>query len=226
LTAKGGKALLVVDADPDSNLPDVLGVSVDRTIGDTREFMFRERDNLPPDTNKESLLESKIYEILVEMPRFDLLVMGRPEGSGCYCYVNNLLRGIMDRITKNYDLVLIDTAAGLEHLSRRIIRDIDELLVVTDGSRRGLQTAERIRNLAVSLDLNIKNLHVVANKVTPENRDRIEEYARELKMDLVGVVPFDEVLAQFDLEGKPVTGLPEDSGALLGVREIVRKMGL
>jgi CO dehydrogenase maturation factor len=226
LTAKGGKTLLVVDADPDSNLPDVLGVEVEKTIGDMREFLFQERDKLPPDTNKESLLESKIYEILVEMPRFDLLVMGRPEGSGCYCYVNNLLRGIMDRITKNYDLVLVDTAAGLEHLSRRIIRDIDELLVVTDGSRRGLQTGERIRDLAVSLDLNIKKLHVVANKVTPKNRGRIEEYARELKMDLVGVVPFDEVLAQFDLEGKPVTGLPEDSLALQGVGEIVRKMEL
>ena len=226
LIAKGGKALLVVDADPDSNLPDVLGVEVEKTIGDMREFLFQERDKLPLDTNKESLLESKIYQILVEEPRFDLLVMGRPEGSGCYCYVNNLLRGIMDRITKNYDLVLIDTAAGLEHLSRRIIRDIDELLVVTDGSRRGLQTGERIRDLAVSLDLNIKKLHVVANKVTPKNRDRIEAYASELKMDLVGVVPFDEVLAEFDLEGTPVTELPEDSLAFKGVGEIVEKMGL
>ena len=226
LTAKGGNALLVVDADPDSNLPDVLGVEVEKTIGDMREFLFQERDKLPPDANKESLLESKIYQILVEEPRFDLLVMGRPEGSGCYCYVNNLLRGIMDRITKNYDLVLIDTAAGLEHLSRRIIRDIDELLVVTDGSRRGLQTGERIRDLAVSLDLNIKKLHVVANKVTPKNRERIEAYASELKMDLVGVVPFDEVLAQYDLEGKPVTELPEDSGAFQGVGKIVGKMGL
>ena len=226
LTAKGGKALLVVDADPDSNLPDVLGVEVEKTIGDMREMMFQERDKLPPDTNKENLLESKIYQILVEEPRFDLLVMGRPEGSGCYCYVNNLLRGIMDRITKNYDLVLIDTAAGLEHLSRKIIRDIDELLVVTDGSRRGLQTGERIRDLAVSLNLNIKKLHVVANKVTPKNRDRIEAYASELKMDLVGVVPFDEVLAEFDLEGKPVTELPEYSEAFKGVGKIVEKMGL
>ncbi len=222
----GNKTILAIDADPDSNLPDVLGIKVDKTIGDMREFMLAERDNMPPDTNKETLLESKVYEVLTEMPRYDLLVMGRPEGSGCYCFANNLLRGIMDRILKNYDLTIIDTAAGLEHLSRRIIRDMDELLVVTDGSRRGLQTAERIRDLAKSLNLNIKKMHVIANKVTPENRARIEEYASELKMDLVGIVPFDEVLAKFDLEGKPLAELPEDSAAFKGIGEIARKMGL
>jgi len=188
--------------------------------------MLQERDKMAPDTNKESLLESKVYEVLTETPRYDLLVMGRPEGSGCYCFANNLLRGIMDRILKNYDLTIIDTAAGLEHLSRRIIRDVDELLVVTDGSRRGLQTAERIRELAKSLNLNIRKMHVIANKVTPENRMRIEKYAKELKMDIVGIVPFDEALASFDLEGRPLSELPEDSAAMKGVGEIVRKMGI
>lgn len=223
---KSKKTLLAIDADPDSNLPDVLGVKVDKTIGDMREFMLQERDKMAPDINKEALLESKVYEILTEMPRYDLLVMGRPEGSGCYCFANNLLRGIMDRILKNYDLTIIDTAAGLEHLSRRIIRDVDELLVVTDGSRRGLQTAERIRELAASLNLNIRNMHVIANKVTPENRTRIEDYARELKMDIVGVVPFDETLAKFDLEGRPLAELPEDSAAFKGIGEIAGRMEL
>ncbi len=222
----GKKTLLAIDADPDSNLPDVLGVMVDKTVGDMREFMLQERDKMAPDTNKEVLLESKVYEVLTEMPRYDLLVMGRPEGSGCYCFANNLLRSIMDRILKNYDLTIIDTAAGLEHLSRRIIRNVDELLVVTDGSRRGLQTAERIRELSGSLNLNIGKMHVIANKVTSENRARLEEYAKKLKMDLVGVVPFDEVLASFDLEGRSLVELPEDSEALRGVGEIVQKMGL
>lgn len=224
--SSGNKTLLAIDADPDSNLPDVLGIKVDKTIGDMREFMFEERDRMPPDTNKERVLESKVYEVLSEMPRYDLLVMGRPEGSGCYCFANNLLRGIMDRILKNYDLTIIDTAAGLEHLSRRIIRDVDELLVVTDGSRRGLQTAERIRELAKSLNLNIRKMHVIANKVTPGNRARIEGYARELKMDIVGFVPFDETLARFDLEGKPLAELPQDSAALKGIEVIAQRMGL
>jgi len=172
------------------------------------------------------LLESKVYEVLTEMWGYDLLVMGRPEGAGCYCFANNLLRGIMDRILKNYDLTIIDTAAGLEHLSRRIIRDVDELLVVTDGSRRGLQTAERIRELAKGLNLNVKKMHVIVNKVTPDNRAQLEEYAKELKMDLVGIVPFDQTLARFDLEGTPLVLMPEDSAALMAVGEIVKSMEL
>ncbi len=219
-------SLLVIDADPDSNLPEVLGINVDHTIGDMREFMFRERDRIPPDIDKERLLEAKIYEVLTETHDYDLLVMGRPEGSGCYCFVNNLLRGIMDRIIKNYDITLIDTAAGLEHLSRRIIRDVDDLIVIIDASLRGLQTAERIRHLADSLELNIKRMHVIANKVTPENRARIEEYASLKRMNLIGMIPFDYILARFDLEGKPIVELPEDSIALREVEEIARRLGL
>jgi len=222
----GSRTLLAIDADPDSNLPDVLGVKVEKTIGDMREFMLQERDSMPPGTNKETLLESKVYEVLAETPRYDLLVMGRPEGSGCYCFANNLLRGIMDRVLKNYDLTIIDTAAGLEHLSRRIIRDVNELLVVTDGSRRGLQTAERIRELAKSLNLNIGKMHVIANKITPENRMIVEEYARELEMDLVGSVPYDEILERYDLEGRPLMELPDDSKAFQGIKGIAGKMGL
>ena len=136
--------ILAVDADPDTNLPEALGDTVEETVGDQREFMLRERDNLPPDIDKERMLESRIYSILAERHGYDLLVMGRPDGPGCYCYTNNLLRGIMDRIVKNYDLTIIDTAAGLEHLSRRIIRDVDELIVVTDGSKRSwLITSKR-----------------------------------------------------------------------------------
>lgn len=217
-------SLLVIDSDPDSNLPEVLGVNVDHTIGDMREFMFRERDRMPPDIDKERMLESKIYEVLIEMPEYDLLVMGRPEGSGCYCFVNNLLRGIMDRIIKNYDITLIDTAAGLEHLSRRIIRDVDNLLVIIDASLRGLQTAERIRHLADSLELNIKRMHVIANKVTPENTARIKEYASLKGMKLMGMIPFDDTLARFDLEGKPIVELPRNSIALREVEKIARRI--
>lgn len=223
---KNEKTILAIDADPDSNLPDVLGVNTGKTIGDMREFLFQERDNLPPDTNKESLLESRIYEVLVEMPKYDLLVMGRPEGSGCYCYVNNLLRGIMDRIIKNYDIVLIDTAAGLEHLSRKLIRDVDELLVVTDGSKRGLQTGERIKDLALSLDLNVRKMHIIANKVTEKSREAIKQYANDMGMDIAGMVPFDEELAQFDLEGRPLVELPEDSAAFKEMGVITEKIGL
>jgi len=211
------KSILAIDADPDSNLPDALGERVEKTVGDMREYMFAGKENMPQDINKERVLESKLYEVLVETPRYDLLVMGRPEGPGCYCYTNNLLRGIMDRIIKNYDLTIIDTPAGLEHLSRGLIRDVDELIVVTNGSRRGIQTAERIRDLAGKLSLKIKKVYVLANKVTPDSLERIRRYASELGLEMIGTVSFDENIARYDLEGEPLAKLPEES---VSVREI------
>ncbi|KAF5410239.1 MAG: CO dehydrogenase maturation factor [Candidatus Methanocomedens sp.] len=220
------KTILAIDADPDTNLPEALGDEVEETVGDQREFLMEERDNLPPDTDKERLLESKIYSVLAERHGYDLLVMGRPEGAGCYCFANNMLRGIMDRIVKNYDLTIIDTAAGLEHLSRGIIRDVDELVVVTDGSRRGLMTAERIRDLVKELNLKIRKMHVILNKVTPQNRERLNEYAQELGLEVAGMVPFDEEIARFDLDGRPLIELPDTSPAVIEMENIIIKLGI
>ncbi|MGP8321099.1 MAG: nucleotide-binding protein [Methanosarcinaceae archaeon] len=223
---KGNKVVLAIDADPDTNLPETLGCEAEKGIGDMREFMLTERDNLPLDVNRESIFESKIYEVLTEMPGYDLLVMGRPEGSGCYCYANNLLRGIMDRLVKNYDVVIIDTAAGLEHFSRKIIRDIDDLIVITDGSRRGLRTAERIRELIGELEANIRNLYVIANKVTDANKDKITEIAGELDLELIGTVKVDEMIQERDLVGLPLFDLPDDSVAVQEVENIAKRLEL
>ncbi len=218
-----GRVLLAVDADPDTNLPEALGETADRTVGDVREILM---GDLPPDIDKMRLLESRIYEILIENAGYDLLVMGRPDGAGCYCYANNLLRGIMDRITKNYDLTIIDTAAGLEHLSRRIIRNLDILLVVTDGSRKGLLTAERIRDLAGELDLGFKKIYIILNKVTPENRESLQKYASELGFEIAGIIPFDVRLADYDLDGTPLIDLPDDSEAVAEVEQIAELIGV
>ena len=220
---RGGSVLLAVDADPDTNLPEALGDTVPRTVGDIREIVL---EGLPPDADKMLVLESKIYEIITEKPEYDLLVMGRPDGPGCYCYANNLLRGIMDKITENYDLAIIDTAAGLEHLSRRIIRNLDILLVVTDGSRKGLLTAERIRNLAGELDLGFKKIYIILNKVTPENRESLQKYATELDFKIAGTIPFDAKLADYDLEGTPLINLPDDSEAVAEVERIAELLGI
>lgn len=218
--------ILAIDADPDTNLPEVLGEVVEETVGDQREFLLADKDKMPPDTDKARMLESRIYSVLTERTGYDLLVMGRPEGKGCYCFANNLLRGIMDRIIKNYDLAVVDTAAGLEHLSRGIIRDVNELIVVTDGSKRGLHTAQRIRELVDELDLNIEKMHVVLNKVTPQNRERLQEYAQQLGLDLAGMIPYDETIAQFDLEGRPLIELPATSPAVREMETVVTALGL
>jgi CO dehydrogenase maturation factor len=224
--AKGNKVILAVDADPDTNLPETLGCEVSKTIGDIKEFMHSERDNLPPDTNKESVLKSKLYEIIEEMPKYDLLVMGRPEGAGCYCYVNNLLRGIMDKLVDNYDILIIDAEAGLEHFSRRIFRKVDDLIVVTDGSRRGLGTAERIRELVDEMETDVSNIYVIANKVTETNREMIANTAKELDLQLIGMIPVDEMVIQRDLAGEPLFNLPDDSAAVMEVERIAVKLGL
>ncbi len=218
--------ILVIDADADANLADALGASVGKTIGDMREFMQQSRFSTPPDTDKQVLFESKLFEILLEEDGYDLLVMGKPEGSGCYCFVNNLLRGIMDKTTANYDLIIIDTPAGLEHFSRKTIPDLDDLIVVTDESRRGLTTGERIRDTAKEIELKYKNLYVIVNKVTVGRKEKVLENARGLGLKVIGTIPYDEGLAKFDLVGDPLMVLPDDSPAVQEMTQVVGKLGL
>ena len=218
--------MLVIDADADANLADALGVRVGKTIGDMREFMQQSRFTTSPDTDKQVLFESKLFEILLEEEGYDLLVMGKPEGSGCYCFVNNLLRGVMDKTTANYDLIIIDTPAGLEHFSRKTIPDLDDLIVVTDESRRGLTTGERIRDLAGEIELKYKDLFVIVNKVTIERKEKVLDNARELGLKVIGIIPYDESLARFDLVGDPLMGLPDDSPAVKEMVQVVEALGL
>ena len=218
--------ILAIDADPDANLADAMGVTVSKTIGDMREFMQQSRYTTSPDTDKQALFESKLFEILAEEEGYDLLVMGKPEGSGCYCFVNNLLRGIMDKTVSDYDLTIIDTPAGLEHLSRKTIPDLDILIVVTDESRRGLTTAERIRDLAGEIELPYKELYVVVNKVTSERKKQVLENARGVGLKVIGTIPYDELLAKFDLVGDPLIGLPDDTPAVVEMKSVVEKIGL
>jgi CO dehydrogenase maturation factor len=218
--------MLVIDADADANLADALGVRVGKTIGDMREFMQQSRFTTSPDTDKQVLFESKLFEILIEEDGYDLLVMGKPEGSGCYCFVNNLLRGIMDKTTANYDLIIIDTPAGLEHFSRKTIPDLDDLIVVTDESRRGLTTGERIRDTAREIELKYKNLYVIVNKVTAGRKEKVLENALSIGLEVIGTIPYDESLAKFDLVGDPLMGLPDDSPAVREMVQVVGKLGL
>ncbi|MDY6964750.1 MAG: AAA family ATPase [Halobacteriota archaeon] len=226
LVKKGSGSLLAIDGDPDSNLPQVLGEEVSKTVGDVREDLLNERDTYAKTTDKQLLLEYKVMGILHEGEKFDLLAMGRPEGPGCYCSVNHQLRAVIDTLSKNYDMCVVDAEAGLEHMSRRTLRDVDTMLIVTDASRKGLDTAKRIKKLAEDLEINFKELYVVANKVKDEDRDKINERGKELGLEIIGMIPFDQIVADFDLEGRPLTELPEDSSFLIAVEEIAVKLGI
>ncbi|HIE03242.1 MAG TPA: carbon monoxide dehydrogenase [Candidatus Latescibacteria bacterium] len=219
LTADG--PVLAVDADPNSNLGEQLGMEVEGTIGDIREEVLEE---LPPGMTKDRYLELRIQETLTEGKGVDLLTMGRPEGPGCYCYVNHLLRGFLDRLARNYGHVVIDNEAGMEHLSRRTTRDVDWLLVVSDPSVASLKAALRIRELSEKLKLGIRKKGLVLNRTDGELSPLQEEWAKRAGLEVVGTVPEDRTVVEYSLEGRPLVELPEDSTAARAISEIVRSL--
>lgn len=221
-----GKDILAIDADPDSNLPEALGIEVVKTVGDVREELKLDTatGNIPKGMNKWDILDYKIMESVVETPKFDLLVMGRPEGSGCYCAVNNMLRKIIETLSSNYDYIVIDTEAGLEHLSRRTTQNVDIMLVVTDKSKRGMLTAQRIGELSHELDINFKKMFLVVNRVTPDNEEMILKKAQEIGIEIIGTIYEDREVAEYDFEGKPLIGLHNDSNSVVAISKIVSRI--
>jgi CO dehydrogenase maturation factor len=212
--------ILAVDADADSNLPDALGISYDKTLGDIREGLLEEKQrDITLDIR--SKFEGTIAEIIVEEARYDLLVMGRPEGPGCYCSVNHLIRIVIDTLTKNYDYTVIDCEAGLEHLSRRTTRDVDVMLVVLDTTLKSMKTALRLKKIAEEIDVDVKELLVVANKIPDDAVRVVVEKAKDYGLEAEVVVPFDPLITEYDAKGIPIVDLPDDSSAVTAVRRLV-----
>jgi len=219
---------LVVDADPATNLPDVLGVKLERTVGQASKDMKDriEKGTLSPTVPKRDLLEAWVFQTLVEEDRFDLLAMGRSEGEGCYCYVNNVLTRILDTLTRNYSVTLLDMEAGIEHLSRRTDRDVDAMIVITDPSRMSFETAKRIKELTEEVHIDVKHIYLVGNRFQPEMEDILEKAADEIGLELAGNLPIDKNVMAYNMNGKPLLDLPDESPSYLAVEKIVHKIGL
>lgn len=226
LVEREKKPVLAIDADPNSNLNECLGVSIKRSVGEIRENLLGNQKNLPPEQSKESYLDYMIQSSLTESDSFDLLAMGRPEGPGCYCYVNNVLRKIVDTTASSYPYVVMDTEAGLEHLSRRTTRDVDVLMITTDPSTRGIITAKRIAELVKELDIKVGSIYAIANRVPESLNDRIRQDLHDADLECLAVVPEDELVREFELEGKPIYNLPAASKALRSVTAIVDKLSI
>jgi CO dehydrogenase maturation factor len=220
------KDILAIDADPDSNLPEALGVDVHKTVGDVREELKEDtaKGNIPTGMNKWDILDYRVMESIIETPNFDLLVMGRPEGSGCYCAVNNMLRRIIENLSSNYDVIIIDTEAGLEHLSRRTTQNVDVMLVVTDKSKRGMLTAQRIGQLADELEIKFQELYLVLNRVNTENEEEVLKKAKETGLEMAGVIYEDDEVTQYDIEGRPLVELPDESNTVKAVSGILSRI--
>ncbi len=224
LTSHGKSPVLAVDADANSNLNEVLGVEVEMTLGQIRETVERSADAkespIPAGMTKQDYMELMFQRCLVEDDDFDLLVMGRTQGKGCYCYVNGLLQTQVARLTPNYPYVVVDNEAGLEHISRGILPKVDYLLLVSDCSRRGVQAAGRIAELAKEVGLSPVRTGLIINRAPAGkvNEGTMEE-VRTQGLELIGVVPHNDTVYEFDCEGTPTTSLPADSP----VREAVWK---
>jgi len=218
--------VLAIDADPASNLNDVLGLPLERTVGDIREDTSEKAraNKLDPGIAKADLLDYEINASVVEGTGLDLLAMGRPEGPGCYCAANTMLRTIVDRISASYDVVVIDNEAGLEHLSRRTTRDVDVLLVISDPSVRGLTTAGRIIDLIDELKTHVGTHHLIINRASGDIGAQLAQVVRERDLNLLATIPTDETLARLDAEGRPVIEAPDGNDVCELLRPVVEKI--
>ena len=217
----GMKPLLAIDADSNSNLNDVLGVSLEQTLSDAREEM---KTSVPVGMTKDVFMEMKVEQALVETEGFDLVAMGRPEGPGCYCAANNLLSSLIDRLIENYPFIVIDNEAGMEHFSRLTQKDIDLLIVVSDPSRRGLSAACRIAELVKTLPMRVSQIVLVINQVREEPESWTEDVERVFGKERVACFPADPLISKFDMEGKPTVMLPDDTIVVRAAEQLFDKI--
>ena len=213
--------VLAIDADPSSNLHLVLGLPLTKTVGDIREDS---RTEVPPGMARTEWLDYAIRTAIEEGDRVDLLAMGRPEGQGCYCAANHLLRNIVDGICRTYDFVVMDNEAGMEHLSRRTTRDVDYLLLVTDSSIRGLVAAEAMLALSRELQVRVGKTYLVANRVNGQLSDAFRSRIDVLGVPLLATIQFDAQLADYDATGRPLAELPDEAPASVAVTAIARHL--
>ncbi len=226
LAAKG--AVLAIDGDPSSNLNLALGLPLADTVGSIREDMSKKVRGGKFDIglSKNQYIEYKIQEALIESEHIDLLAMGRPEGPGCYCAANNMLRDSIDRLAGNYDFVVIDNEAGMEHISRQTTRDINILLIVADPSVRSLITAGRIKELIAEIRTKVDEMALIINRVSGPLSPELEKEVNNTGLNLIGQIPLDPLVPELDARGKPIVELPPGSAARLRVEEIARKLKL
>lgn len=216
--------VLAIDADPNSNLGETLGVTIEKTVGDIREDFMRDPQGVPSGMDKVLYLEMLMNQVLIENQNFDLLVMGRQEGQGCYCMVNNILNRFADELETNYKYMLVDNEAGMEHLSRRTSGKVDMLLMVTDYALRGLRAVGRINGLLDDLKLDVREKGLIVNRAPDQLNQAFLDEVEQIGVPLLCTIPQDDNLLEFDMERRSMLELPDDSPAVLAVNDLVEKI--
>ena len=229
LCSRGQGPVLVVDADANSNLNEVLGVEVETSLGAIREEMAQAemKGTIPSGMTKAEYAEFKFNSAIIEEDDFDLLVMGRTQGKGCYCYVNGVLKTQVDKYAKNYRYIVMDNEAGLEHVARGTLPRVDTMLLVSDCSRRGIQAAARVAEMIEEMELKPGRIGLIVNRAPDGVADagvmaEIEKYG----LNLLGVLPQDEGVYRCDCDGEPSSKLPKNNPVKLALKEILEKLGI
>jgi CO dehydrogenase maturation factor len=212
LVSKGKTPVLAVDADSNANLNEVLGLEVHDTLGQAREDM--KKGKVPSGMTKDVFMSMRLEQAVAEEEGFDLIVMGTPEGAGCYCAANSLLSGFLQKLVDNYHYVVMDNEAGMEHISRLTTSNVDVLLIVTDTSRRGLQAGLRIDKLSRELNIGVGKSYLIINQAKADLPQEVMDIIAEGGLAMAGMVPEDDAVYDFDLKGKPTIDLDEDNPAV------------
>lgn len=222
LVKKGMSPILAVDADSNANLNEVLGLGVADTLSNAREEM--KKGIVPSGMPKNVFMDMKLQEAVIESEGYDLIVMGQPEGPGCYCAANTLLTNFLDKLLGNYPYVVMDNEAGMEHISRLTTKNVDILLVVSDTSRRGIQAALRINGLVKSLNIGVGRSCLIVNQTREELPDTVLDMISQQGLELAGTIPEDDTVYEYDLAGRPTVEIPDDNPAVQAAFAIFDKI--
>lgn len=229
LCKKKNGPVLVVDADANSNLNEVLGVEVETSLGQIREEMAQAelKGTIPAGMTKADYADFKFSSALIEDDDFDMLVMGRTQGKGCYCYVNGVLKTQVDKYAKNYSYIVMDNEAGMEHIARGTLPHVDVMLLVSDCSRRGVQAVARIAEMVVDMNLNPGKMGVIINRAPDGKLDQgVMDEINKHGLTLFGVLPHDDAVYRCDCAGDPSSKLPETDPMKQKLKEVMKDIGI
>jgi len=221
--------VLVVDADANSNLNEVLGVEVETSLGAIREEMAQAemKGSIPAGMTKADYADFKFNSAIIEEDDFDMLVMGRTQGKGCYCYVNGVLKTQVDKYAKNYSYIVMDNEAGLEHVARGTLPHVDTMLLISDCSRRGIQAVARIAEMVEEMNLRPGQMGLIVNRAPGGMLDDgVKEEIEKHGLKLFGVLPHDDAVYRCDCDGEPSSKLPDNSPIKLALKGIAQSIGL
>ncbi|MBA7615401.1 hypothetical protein ES703_22682 [subsurface metagenome] len=231
LETKNKLDVLVIDSDPDANIADVIGEEVQfcDTIGGKMKVLKDkiQKRQLPLDVPKNQIIEGDVFDCLIEMNEFDLLEMGRQEGEGCYCYINSVLKNVIDTLSKNYDITLLDAPAGLEHFARKTGRNVTDLVIVTDPSKMGIHTLKRILEITREVELKFENIWILGNRFPENLREILKKEVENItqpKVQILGFISNNDEISEINLTGGNLLDLPQDNTSYQEAKEIFSKI--